>query len=89
MMDAEVLSRSDAWRIVAQLRSDERVVLADEPPALEAVFRAMSARDDTSHKLWTDDNLAAFAQTSGSALATLDRKVAARYPSVEVVTVGR
>jgi hypothetical protein len=37
-----------------------------------------------SHKLWTDDYLAAFAQAGDATLATLDRKMPARYPSVQV-----
>ena len=40
--------------------------------------------DDKSHKLWTDDYLAAFAQASDATLATLDTKFPARYPSVRV-----
>ena len=47
-------------------------------------MRAISARDDKSHKLWTDDYLAAFAQASDLTLATLDRKLPGRYPSVRV-----
>ena len=50
----------------------------------DAVWRAISARDDRSHRLWTDDYLAAFAQASGATLTTLDRKMPARYPSVQV-----
>lgn len=84
VMGDDVLTRSAAWRIVDRLRADERVLWADEPPQLDAVWRAISARDDTSHKLWTDDYLAAFAQTSDATLATLDRKMAQRYPSVQV-----
>jgi uncharacterized protein len=38
-----------------------------------------------SHKLWTDDYLAAFAQVSDATLVTLDRKMSACYPSVRVV----
>jgi uncharacterized protein len=41
-------------------------------------------RGEPSHKLWTDDYLAAFAQASDAALTTLDRKMPARYPSVQV-----
>jgi len=51
---------------------------------MEAVFRAISARSDHSHKLWTDDYLAAFAQASGASLTTLDTKLKDRYPSVQV-----
>ena len=73
-----------AWRIFDQLWADERVLWAEEPAELDAVLRAISARDDKSHKLWTDDYLAAFAQTSGATLATLDHQLASRYPSVRV-----
>jgi uncharacterized protein len=84
IMGEEAIDRSAAWRVFDQLWADERVLWADEPDDLDAVWRAISARDDKSHKLWTDDYLAAFAQTSGATLATLDRKLPARYPSVVV-----
>jgi uncharacterized protein len=83
MGDAAV-DRSQAWRIFDQLWADERVLWADEPDELDAVWRAISARDDKSHEMWTDDYLAAFAQASGMTLATLDRKLPSRYPSVRV-----
>lgn len=88
VMGDAALSRADAWHVVDALRSDERVVWMSEPVHLEQVWRALSAREDRSHKLWTDDYLAAFAQASGCPLATLDRGFAARYPSVAVVTLA-
>jgi toxin-antitoxin system PIN domain toxin len=84
IMGADAVSRSGAWRIIDQLWSDNRVLWAEEPDHLEAVFRALSAQNDASHKLWTDDYLAAFAQAAGAALVTLDTKLKARYPSVQV-----
>jgi toxin-antitoxin system PIN domain toxin len=84
VMRDDAIARSEAWRIFDQLWADERVLWAEEPAELDAVLRAISARDDKSHKLWTDDYLAAFAQTSGATLATLDRQLAIRYPSVRV-----
>lgn len=87
VMGSDVVSRGGAWRVIDQLRDDERVIWADEPAQLEAAWRAISARDDDSHKLWTDDYLAAFAQEAGAILATLDRKLLARYPSVRVEPV--
>jgi toxin-antitoxin system PIN domain toxin len=84
IMGHDVLTRGQAWRIIDQLWADNRVLWADEPAQLEAVFRAISARNDHSHKLWTDDYLAAFAQASGIALATLNRKLTERHPSVQV-----
>ncbi len=88
VMGEDAVTRSAAWRIIDELTDDERVLWAQESAELEAVFRVLSARDDLSHKLWTDDYLAAFAQTNGADLVTLDRKLAARYPSVRVLTLG-
>jgi uncharacterized protein len=84
IMGNDAVDRSQAWRLFDQLWSDERVLWADEPDELHAVWRAISARDDKSHKLWTDDYLAAFAQASDLTLVTLDRKFPGRYPSVRV-----
>jgi toxin-antitoxin system PIN domain toxin len=84
IMGDDAVDRSQAWRTFDQLRADERVLWADEPAELDAVWRAISARDDKSHKLWTDDYLAAFAQASEATLVTLDRKMTGRYPSVRV-----
>jgi uncharacterized protein len=84
VMGGDAIDRSQAWRAYDQLWADERVLWADEPAGLDAVWRAISARDDKSHRLWTDDYLAAFAQASDATLITLDRTVPARYPSVRV-----
>ena len=84
ILGEDAATRSQAWHILDQLWSDNRVLWAEEPDHLEAVFRAISARSDHSHKLWTDDYLAAFAQASGASLATLDTKLKERYPSVHI-----
>lgn len=87
IMGQDSLTRSAAWQIVDQLMEDNRVRWADEPIQLEPVWRAISAQDTQSHKLWTDDYLAAFAQVDGMSLATLDRGFVRRYPSVRVETL--
>jgi toxin-antitoxin system PIN domain toxin len=84
IMGTDVVTRDQAWRVVDQFWSDNRVLWAEEPDHLDAVFRAISARNDNSHKLWTDDYLAAFAQASGAVFATLDTKLKDRYPSVQI-----
>lgn len=87
IMREDAVDRNVAWRVFDEFWADERVLWADEPTELDSVWRAISARQEKSHKLWTDDYLAAFAQTYGAALATLDGKLAARYPSVRVETL--
>jgi uncharacterized protein len=84
IMGEDAVTRSQAWRLIDQIWAGDRVLWAEEPDQLEAVFRAISARDDNSHKLWTADYLAAFTQASGASLVTLDPKLAERYPSVQV-----
>ena len=84
IMGDDAIDRSQARRTIDQLWADERVLWADEPAELDAVWRVLSARDDKSHKLWTGDYLAAFAEASAATLVTLDGRLPARYPSVWV-----
>ena|SRR5258708_22448831 len=88
IMGVDVVTRSEAWGVVDQFWSDSRVLWAEEPDHLVAIFRAISARRDNSHKLWTDDYLAAFAQASSAVLATLDTKLKDRYPSVQIAQLA-
>lgn len=83
----DVITRAEAWTTIDRLREDDRVRWAAEPPNLEHVWRAISARPDNSHRLWTDDYLAAFAQAAAMTLVTLDRGFERRYPSVTVETL--
>lgn len=82
VLGAHALSRSEAWRAVDELEQDARVLWREEPRGTEVIWRTMSARHDVSHKLWTDDFLAAFAQAGGFTLVTLDKALGVRHPSV-------
>lgn len=82
------ITRAGAWRLLDLLRRDERVGWLEEPASTDAVWRALSAREDFSSKLWTDDYIAALAQAGGLTLVTLDRALAERHPSVETLTLG-
>lgn len=87
VMRSDVVTRSEAWGVVHRLRDDDRIVWSAEPAQIEQVWRALSAHDDDSHKLWTDDYLAAFAQAGGVTLTTLDGGFATRYPYIRVQTL--
>jgi toxin-antitoxin system PIN domain toxin len=88
VMDQDAVTRARAWQVIDSLRADERIRWAGEPAQLEQAWRAISARDEESHKLWTDDYLAAFAQTAGLGLVTLDTDFERRYPSVAVTVLA-
>lgn len=83
----DVRTRREAWDIVLALQADPRVRFLPEPRGLAPLWIAFSKRDDKSHRLWTDDYLAAFAQAADFDLVTLDRALHERYPSVRVVVV--
>lgn len=87
VMQDDVVTRAGAWRLLDILRADERIDWLEEPASTDAVWRALSAREDFSSKLWTDDYLAAFAQVSGLTLVTLDRALSERHPSVDTLTL--
>lgn len=79
IMGGDVVTRAVAWSIYDRLRGDDRVVALEEPEALDATWRALSDRDDTSHKLWTDDYLSTFARAGNLAVVTLDHRFAQRH----------
>ncbi len=87
VMGDDALARRAAWKVLDTLRSDDRVVWAEEPLGLEALWRAFSSHDQRDHELWTDDYLAAFAQAGDLSLVTLDRATVRRYPSVRVTVL--
>ncbi|HKW01403.1 MAG TPA: TA system VapC family ribonuclease toxin [Vicinamibacterales bacterium] len=87
VMGADARTRRQAWDIVLEVESDPRIRFLPEPRGLAPIWIALSKRDDTSHLLWTDDYLAAFAQALEIELVTLDRRLHARYPSVNVRTL--
>lgn len=89
ILAGDALTRAGCWTVLDRLRADERIVHAEEPGECELMWRSLSARDDRSHKLWTDDYLAAFARSGGIPIATLDPAFADRYPSVDVETLRR
>jgi len=87
VMSSDVMSRRQAWEVLDTVLSDDRFEWRDEPVGMTDEFRRLSATDDHSHKVWTDDYLAAFALASSISLTTLDRRLPARYPDLDVVVI--
>jgi toxin-antitoxin system PIN domain toxin len=85
VLGEDALTRADAWDFVASVMADARFVWLEEGTGLDSAFAAQAARQDRSHKLWTDDYLAAMALVGGHAFATLDTRVAARCPGLDVI----
>ncbi len=85
IMGRDVVTRADAWSIYDRLCGDDRVVNLDEPAQLESLWRSLTAREDSSHKLWTDDYLGAFARAGNLNLVTLDRPFAQRHDATLII----
>jgi toxin-antitoxin system PIN domain toxin len=68
------LANSQAWRIYAEILSDERVgSLLPEPAGLDVVWQRLSDRLGASPKVWMDAYLAAFAIAGGLTFVTTDK----------------
>ena len=67
------LTLSQAWQTYDTIHNDSCVSYLDEPASVEQLWRAYTARQSYSPKVWTDSYLAAFAQAAHLELVTFDR----------------
>lgn len=79
MGKVDVMSQVEAWETYDRWL-DSRVLLVDEPPGLEPVFRSLSLARRPAPKDWADSYLIAFASVSGLVLVTFDRALEGRTP---------
>jgi toxin-antitoxin system PIN domain toxin len=73
LMDGKPLTMDQAWQALDKFFTDDRVVLAPEPPDAGARFRNIARGDTASPKLWADAWLLAFAEAAGGTVITFDR----------------
>lgn len=85
VLGGDVLTRRAAWNFAASILADSRFGWIEEPEEIDTHFATYAAQNDRSHKFWTDDYLAALALAGGHSFATLDTKIARRYPGLIVV----
>lgn len=69
----EVMTQVEAWDAYEQWKEDDRVLFMEEPPNVEAAFRALTRRPHPNAKNWADAYLAAFATVLGMQFVTFDR----------------
>lgn len=85
VLGADAMTRAEAWDFIAAVLTDARFAWVEENSEVNDWFASFAARPERSHTLWTDDYLAAVALAGGHSFATLDTKVAARYPQLDVI----
>lgn len=77
-----VLNQKEAWAVYEKWLQDDRIAFIDEPPLLEALFKANSLQTRPVPKDWADSYLLAFASAANFALVTLDRALGAKSKTV-------
>lgn len=77
-MGAEVKKMAEAWALVDQFYSDERIAFLQEPEGMEKEFRRLTSLSTASPKVWSDSYLLAFAHAAGLKLVTFDRGLRAK-----------
>ena len=81
VMGDEVMTQPQAWAAYDRWLQDTRVTLVDEPPEIEARFRALTRLRQPATKDWADSFLAAFAAAGQLTLVTFDRGLRAKSKS--------
>jgi toxin-antitoxin system PIN domain toxin len=69
----EVMTQVEAWAAFDHWKRDDRVLFLEEPPNVEATFRALTRQPHPNAKNWADAYLAAFATVLAMQFVTFDR----------------
>jgi uncharacterized protein len=77
VMQQEVKSQREAWRIYDRLLDDERISFHSEsdPEHVNLILRRLTSGRGRSSKQWQDAYLAAFAEMAGLTIVTFDRSM--------------
>jgi uncharacterized protein len=73
VMEESVLTAGAAWKLLENIRRDERILFAPEPAGMERAWREGTNQHWSGANFWTDSFLAAFAKVTGHTLVTFDR----------------
>jgi uncharacterized protein len=82
VMRDEVMTRPQAWAAYDRWLSDPRVEFVDEPPEIEARFRALTRLRQPATRDWADSYLSAFASVGQLTLVTFDRGLRRKVKSL-------
>ena len=87
VMAGDVFTADRAWRLMDQIRQNDRFVFVSEPSGLEHTWRTMTSHHQEGANFWTDTYLAAFAGATGHTLVTLDRGFG-KYKNISLRILG-
>ncbi len=78
VMQQDVLSQQECWRVFDEWYKSGEAILAGEPAALEADLRPRTTEKIATPKVWADAYLAAFAESANLTLVTFDKALAGK-----------
>ena len=81
VMKDEVMTQPQAWAAYDRWLRDSRVEFVDEPPQMEARFRALTRLRQPATRSWADAYLAAFASVGQMTLVTFDHALRSKVRS--------
>jgi uncharacterized protein len=82
VMRQDTMTQRQAWSMYDKLFDDGRVILLDEPIAIEPLFRTLTQSAHASSKQWADAYLLAFAKAANITFVTFDRALRAHTPNM-------
>jgi toxin-antitoxin system PIN domain toxin len=88
MKPSQPLTQQQAWHQYDRWLEDDRVIVADEQPLIEDLFRRGSQLRRAAPKDWADSYLIAFAMSSNFQLVTFDRAMTTQAKEVLLLTAG-
>jgi uncharacterized protein len=89
VMSDEVMTQPQAWAVYDRWLKDPRVEFVDEPPEIEARFRALTRLRQPATKDWADSYLAAFSTVGQLTLVTFDRGLRSKAKSAILLGESR
>lgn len=80
VMGRDTLTQTHAWKEYDAWLESDLAVFLEEPRQIEAIFRTLTKKPQSSPKEWADSYLSAFSLASGIRLVTFDRALKTRTP---------
>ncbi len=85
-MGDDKVTMAEAWHIYDRFYLNGNILMAEEPKGLEASLRARTMKQESSHKVWADAYLTAFAELAGLRFVTFDKALAGKTRGAILLT---
>lgn len=84
-MNKRPLTMLEAWAVYEKIYDDDRVEFLSEPQGIDRAFKKHTSLPLSSHGLWADRWLIAFAELTGAVLITCDKALSQESKSARLL----